>query len=82
MTCDNPDLCDASDWLKQIYHAERPIRSTTLIWIVTHHQYGISAIISQTSFRDETSDGVAKCRLFFHATEKVPSKFIKDKDLG
>ena len=82
MTCHNPDLVGASDWLKQIYHAARPIRSTTLIWIVTHHQYGVSAIVSQTSFRGETSDGVAKCRLFFYGTEKVLSKFIKDYDLG
>ena len=82
MTCHNPDLGDASDWLKQIYHAAQPIRSTTLIWIVTHHQYGISTIVSQTSFREETSDGLAKYRLFFQATEKVLSKFIKDNDLG
>ena len=82
MTCHNPDLGGASDWLKQIYHAAQPIRSTTLIWTVTHHQYGISTIVSQTSFREETSDGLAKCRLFFQATEKVLSKFIKDNDLG
>ena len=67
LTCHNPDLGSASDWLKQIYHATRPIRSTTLIWIVTHHQYGIPALVPQTSFRGETSDGIAKCRLFFHA---------------
>ena len=29
------------------------------------HQYGIYALVSQTSFCGETSDGVAKCRLFF-----------------
>ena len=28
----------------------RPIRSTTQIWVVTRHQYGISALVSQTSF--------------------------------
>ena len=62
-----PDLGRASDWLKQISHAARPIRSTTQIWIVTRHQYGISALISQTSFGGETSDGVVKCGLlFFH----------------
>ena len=33
------------------------------------HQYGISAIVSQTSFRRETacSGGVATCRLLFNA---------------
>ena len=32
----------------------RPIRSTTLIWAVIRHQYGISAPVSHTSFREET----------------------------
>ena len=44
----------------------QPIRSTTQIWVVTRHQYGISAVVCLTSFRGETSrDGVAKCWLFF-----------------
>ena len=41
-----PDLGSASDWLRQILHVARPIRSTSQIC----HQYGISALISQTSF--------------------------------
>ena len=49
--------------VKQISLAAQPIRSTTQIWVVTRHQYGIFALVSQTSFRDETSDGVKKCRL-------------------
>ena len=61
------DLGSASDWLKQISHAARPIRSTTQIWVVTRHQYGISALIPQTTFSGETSGGVVKCRLFFQA---------------
>ena len=32
------------------------------------HQYGISALVSQTSFRGETVGGIAKCRLFSQAT--------------
>ena len=32
-----------------------------LIWVVTRHQYGISALVSQTSFRGETSGGITKC---------------------
>ena len=32
------------------------------------HQYGISALVSQTSFRGETSGGVMKWRLFSLAT--------------
>ena len=66
-----PDLGSASDWLKQISHAARPIRSSTQIWVVTRHQYGISALVSQTSFQGETVGGVAKCRLFSQATVQV-----------
>ena len=57
-----PDLGNASDWS---CHANQPIRSTTHIWVVTHHQYGNSALVSKTSFRGETSSGVAKCRLLY-----------------
>ena len=49
--------------LKQISLPVQPIKSTTQIWVVTRHQYGIFVLVSQTSFRDETSDGVEKCRL-------------------
>ena len=41
---------------QKVYH--------TQIWVVTRHQYRISALVSQTSFRGETSGGVAKCRQF------------------
>ena len=34
------------------------------------HQYGISALVSQTSFGGETSGSVAKCRLFSQAKSK------------
>ena len=52
MTRHYPDLGSVSDWLNQISHAARPIRSTTHIWIVTRHQYGISALVSQTFWRE------------------------------
>ena len=68
MTRHYPDLGSASDWLNRISQAARPIRSTTQIWVVTRHQYGISALVSQTSFGGETSGGVAKCRLFSQVT--------------
>ena len=35
--------------------------------VVTRHQYGISAHVSQTSFRGEISDSIAKCRRFSQA---------------
>ena len=34
---------------------------------MTRHQYGISALVSQTSFGGETSGSVAKCRLISQA---------------
>ena len=36
---------------------------------MTRHRYGISALISHTSFRGETSGGVYKCQRFPHAVE-------------
>ena len=57
----------ASDLLNQISHAARPIRSTTQIWVMTRHQCGISALVSQTSFGGETSGSVAKSGLFSQA---------------
>ena len=42
----------------------QPIRNNTQTWVMTRHQYGISALVSQTSFRGETSGDVTKCRLF------------------
>ena len=69
MTRHYADMGSASDWLNQISQAARPIRSTTQIWVVTRHQYGISALVPQTSFGGETNGCVAKCRLFSEATE-------------
>ena len=43
------------------------MKSTTQIWVVTRDQYGISALVPQTSFRGKTSGGVTKCRLFSQA---------------
>ena len=68
MTLHYPYLGSASNWLNQISHAAQPIRSTTQIWVVTRHQYGISALVSQTSFGRETIGSVAKCRLFSQAS--------------
>ena len=67
MTCHYPDLGCASDWLKHTRTSFQPIRSTTKIWVVTHHQYGISALVTQTSFCEGSSGDLAKCRLFSQA---------------
>ena len=61
LTCFYPDLCCAFDWLKQISLAPRPIRSTAQVSVVTHYQYGIFALVSQTSFGGKTSGDVTKC---------------------
>ena len=63
-----PDMGSASDRLNQISLAARPIRSTTHIWVVTRHQFGISAFVSQMSFSRETSVSIAKCGVFSQAT--------------
>ena len=68
MTRHYPDLGSASDWLNQISHAARPIRSPTQIWVVTRHQYGISALVFQTLVGGETSGSAAKCPLFSQVT--------------
>ena len=59
MTCHCPDLGSTSDWSCSVENLLQPIRSTTQIWVVTRHQYGISARVSQTSFRGENSGMVA-----------------------
>ena len=51
-----PVLGSAADWLNQISHVAQPIRSTTQIWVVMRHQYGICAFVSQTSFGEETTE--------------------------
>ena len=45
-----PDLGSASDWLCRVGNFLQPIKSTIQIWVATCHQYGISALISQTTF--------------------------------
>ena len=63
-----PDMGSASDWSCRVGNLIQAIRRTTQIWVVTRHQYGISALVSKTSFGGETSGSVAKCRLFSQAT--------------
>ena len=69
----NADLGSASDWLKQIYHAAPPIKSTSQIWVVIHLQYGISALVPQTSFWGENSVDVTCCKI---AVKEKKSFFV------
>ena len=59
-----PNLGSASNWLKQISHEARLIRSFTQIWAVTRRQYRISALFCQTPFREKTSSSVAMSAVF------------------
>ena len=52
----------------------RPIRRTTQIWLATRHQYWISALVPQTSFRGETTGGVTNCCLFQAKTNRAASQ--------
>ena len=69
--CHYPDLGRASDWLNQVSPTAQPIRGTTQIWVGTHRQYGISALISQRSFGREIGGSVSKCWLFSQAIGSV-----------
>jgi len=53
----------------------RGTTNQTQIWEVMR-QYGISALVSQTSFGGETSGSVAKCRLSSQASEIVDIKLV------
>ena len=47
------------------------INQKHLIWVVTCHQYGISGLVSQTSFRRNTNGGNVKCWLFSQVTTNL-----------
>ena len=64
MTCHYPELAGASCWSHREGNLLRQNKNTTQIWVVTRYQYGIFAVVRQTSFRGKTSDGPAKCQLF------------------
>ena len=67
MMCHYLDLGSASDWSFKKGNLLQPIRSTSQIWEVTAHRYGISVLIPQTPFYCETSGDEATCQLFFQA---------------
>ena len=80
VTRHDPDLFSTSDWSCREGMFLQPIRSTIQIWVVVRHQYGISALAPQWSFRGETSGGVAsmRCLCLWHATHvlvKLPLAF-------
>ena len=58
-------------WVESNFLRGTTIRSTTQIWVVTRHQYEISALVPQTSFRRRTAIGVAKRQLFSQSSYLV-----------
>ena len=57
----------------QISLAAQQIRSIAHIWVVTHHQYGISALIPHVENIENV--GGPKCWLFSQATTNTPFDF-------
>ena len=70
MKCHYPDVSSVFNWSCHVGNLLQPIRSTTQIWEVTRHQYGVFAFVPQTSFRGKINSGVAECRLFSWAAFK------------
>ena len=66
-----PGLCIASNRLMWISLVTQPIRSTTQIWVVMCHQYGISTMVARTSFRREISGDITKWQLFSRTSRDV-----------
>ena len=51
-------------------HVAEPIRSTTQNWVVTRHQYGISALVCQSSFRGKPVIASQNFGCFLRLVEK------------
>ena len=67
-----------SDWLKQISFLARHQSEYHYPDLTSNmSQHRISSLVSQTPFREETSGGVAICRLFSQA-KRDPISFIED----
>ena len=65
----HPNLGNSFDGSKQIFSCRTTNQKLCLVG--THLKYGISALFYQTSFREETSCGISKCRLFSQAIKHV-----------
>ena len=63
------DMGSFSDCSCRVGNLIQPVRSTTQIWVVTRHQYGISSLVSHTSFGEETSGSVFSGYLMFRSLE-------------
>ena len=71
LTCHYPDLDSVSDWLKQIFLATQPTRSTRYLdlhsgWFTSSVWNFLQAFLRQTSFREEAGKKM-KCWFFSQA---------------
>ena len=71
MMCHYPDLASVLYWQCRERNLLQPIRNTIQIWVVKRHQYGISALVPQTSFRGETSGDVVNVDCFLRLQKTV-----------
>ena len=71
MMCHYPDLASVFCWQIRERNLLQPIKSTIQIWVVKRHQYGISALVPQTSFRGETSGDVVNVDCFLRLQKTV-----------
>ena len=63
-------------WWRATTHIWVVLLIGSQIWVVTRHQYGIFALVSQTSFRGQSSGVVAKFQLYSQATILSGTKFM------
>ena len=61
MYCTYNYLCVSLDLLGNIKPEKTADVTLVYIWVVTCHQYEISAVIPQISFWGKTTGGIAKC---------------------
>ena len=71
MTRHYPDLGSASDWSCHEGNLIQPIRSPPQIWVVTRHQYGISALVSQMSLAEKPVVALPNVTSFFRLFKRL-----------
>ena len=66
----------------KVASTNQKLLASTHMWVVTGHQYEISAVVPQTSCRGETNDlGITKCKLFSHASVLLTEQYHLLQDL-
>ena len=71
MTRHYSDLDRAAEWSCRVGNLIQPIRGTIQTWVVTSHQYGISVLVSQTSFGGKPVVVSPSVRCFLRLPYKV-----------